>query len=143
MVFLKKCGRSCVRTILGCAFMIIVALSISSYVELYLKADVMEDFIQDYFELTDQNTSEMSKILIKYRDETKYIKQYRKMDYPDTNSYVDVINSLTKKKLEDLDDLEDILEKQLKKVKDLQNQIKEDNKKLNKKANQPIQKAGF
>ena len=140
MNFLKKCGRSCIKTIIGSLIILSIAYGISSYIQLWLKADVMEDFIQDYFELTDQNTSEMSKILLKYRDETKYLKKYRKAEYPDTNNFMDVINELSKKKMEDLEHLENILKNQLKTVENLKDIIKEDSKELNKKFNTPVRR---
>ena len=134
MIFFKKCGRSCIRFLIGCSLMILIALGLSKVTELYLKVDVYEDFIQDYFELTDNNSSKLTETLLKSRDETKAIKKIRISKYPDTNSYIDVINSVYRDKMKKLEELEDLLKDEVGEVTKLKKFLKEENRKFNNKA---------
>ena len=132
---IKGRGKSCLRFVIGCVLMCAIAFGISKVVGLYLKVDVYEDFIQDYFELTDGNTTELTSVLLKYRDESKAIKKSRLPSYPSTNNYMDVVNSLYKKAIRDLEEFEDGLKEQEEKIEGLIKLLEEDYKKVNKKSN--------
>jgi hypothetical protein len=130
-----KCGKSCLRFIFGCGIMCAIAFGISEVVKLYLKVDVYEDFIQDYFELTDGNTTELTGVLLKYRDESKTIRKLKIPLYPSTNNYMDVVNGLYKKAIKDLEEFKDGLKEQEEKVDNLIDILEENHKKVNKKPN--------
>ena len=110
-----------------------IAFGISEVVKLYLKVDVYEDFIQDYFELTDGNTTELTGVLLKYRDESKTIRKLKIPLYPSTNNYMDVVNGLYKKAIKDLEEFKDGLKEQEEKVDNLIDILEENHKKVNKK----------
>lgn len=129
----KSCGKKCLNFVIGCLFMCLIALGISEIIRLYLRADVYESFIQDYFELTDGNTTELTDILIKYRDETKTLKHLRLQAYPLTNNYIDVVNEFYKKAIEDLEEFNAGLKEQEEKIEELIKFIKETTKKVNNK----------
>lgn len=89
MKIIRNCGKKCVFNFLAILFLVVIAYSLGKAVTIYLKADVLEDFIQTYFEINEANTSRMIDILVQHRDLNKKTKRILEKQYPDTNSFQD------------------------------------------------------
>lgn len=89
MKFLSSCGKKCLFNLIAFIVVIFIAYSLGKAVTIYLKADVLEDFIQTYFEINEANSTKMVDILIEHRDLNKQTKKLLERQYPTSNSYKD------------------------------------------------------
>ncbi len=89
MNFFSSCGKKCLFNLIAFIAVIFIAYSLGKAVTIYLKADVLEDFIQTYFEVNEANFTKMIDILVEHRDLNKQTKKILQKQYPNSNSFKD------------------------------------------------------
>lgn len=97
MSLFKYCGKKCLINFFAVLILLITAYSLGKGVTIYLKADVLEDFIQTYFEINEANTTKMIDILVQHRDLNKKTKKILEKNFPDSNSFEDSLINQKKK----------------------------------------------
>lgn len=97
MSFFKHCGKKYLINFFAVLILLITAYSLGKGVTIYLKADVLEDFIQTYFEINEANTTKMIDILVQHRDLNKKTKKILEKKFPDSNSFGDSLINQKKK----------------------------------------------